>query len=140
MASMSRYNQNRMMGLKKEHNLAPRFSWSVTHRIHTCLLINTMSGQQVHSATSPVSEEEAFNNAANTINLSAVEAEPGQLASENADLREKLRDLESKLEKPSAEIDPPAQDAPGDDEERAEPSRKKVRRRRTRTVQKDFEN
>ena len=134
MASMSRYNQNRMMGLKKEHNLAPRFSWSVTHRIHTCLLINTMSGQQVHSATSPVSEEEAFNNAANTINLSAVEAEPGQLASENADLREKLRDLESKMEEPSTPVDTPAEDAAGDDKP-GEPAKKVRRRRRTKSAE-----
>lgn len=137
---LSKYNLNRAAGLLQEHDLQTRFSWDSTHKFYRCTFSNKYTGAVVHQGTSPSSEEAAFSDAANTINIEAIEAKPGVLAEENADLREKLRDLESKLEKPSAEIDPPAQDAPGDDEERAEPSRKKVRRRRTRTVQKDFEN
>ena len=127
--ALSKHSLNRIIGLKQEHSIVCSFAWSSSHKQHMCMMKNMHTGAVVHTGTSPASEEAAFRDAADTINIEAINAPPGTLAEENSDLRKKLRDLESKMENTPAEV---SASSSSDDGVASEGTRtkKKVRRRR----------
>lgn len=127
--ALSKHSLNRIIGLQKDHSIVTQFAWSSTHKHHICHLKNIHTGAVVHTGTNPGSEEAAFRDAADTINIEAINAPPGALATENSDLRQKLRDLESKVENTPAEVGASSSSDDGMDSEGTQP-KKKVRRRR----------
>ena len=117
---------NQALGLESEHNLMPHFSFDVSHRYYRCTLKNKITGVVAHTGTSPVSEEAAFRDAINTIDIKALTAKPQELSAENKDLHARIRDLESQLENESSNSDAkPASDASADSEGSDAPVKKK---------------
>ena len=117
---------NQALGLESEHNLMPHFSFDVSHRYYRCTLKHKLTGEVAHTATDPKSEEAAFKNAIDTIDLKALTTKPQELSAENKDLHARIRDLESQLEnEPSNSDAKPASDASADSEGSDAPVKKK---------------
>ena len=123
---------NQALGLESEHGLKPHMSFDQTHKFYRCSLVHKLTNVKVHEGTSVKSEEDAFFNAIQTIDIKALTASPQALSSENKDLHDQIRALESKLEnEPSAtnesQDEAVATDGSGDD---VAPQATKVRKPR----------
>lgn len=92
---------NQAVGLESEHGLQPHMSFDSTHKFYRCSLIHKLTKVKVHEGRSVKSEEDAFLNAIQTIDIKALTSSPQELSSENKDLHDKVRALESELESKS---------------------------------------
>jgi hypothetical protein len=92
------YLVNQARGLELDHNLRPQFQFDSTHRVYRCILVNKLTKEVAHMATSAASEEESFRNALKTIDIGAITSNTQDISQANRDLHERIRDLESKLE------------------------------------------
>lgn len=80
--------------LEMQHSLRPRFAHIANNGGVSCELVHTKTDKAVHSAKG-ITEEDAFRKALETFVPQGTKEET--LAKDNADLTERIKDLESKL-------------------------------------------